>query len=371
MSPQTDYITVPATEIRQSKGKKIYSFVIDGKKIHSFASISRLKRGSDTKLSGYPRPEVLTHIDEIRSYLESPSPMIPNGIVLALDSSVKFTPAPASDLDTKHSRLGTLRIPTPRSATDSKPGFIVDGQQRVAAIRDAQIKHFPVVVTAFITKDIAEQTEQFILINSTKPLNRGLIYELLPYTEAKLPATLHKKRLAATLLELLNHRPESPFFQMIQTPTTPSGVIKDNSILRMLEQSLTDGALFRIRRENPDGTARAMTDHLDAFWWAVRDVFAEPWSLPPRRSRLTHGVGIISIGNLMDHIAVPADERRPLRSFFRDHLTLIAPKCAWTGGSWELRQGQRAWNEIQNTRQDVALIADHLQSLYDRVARRR
>ena len=36
-----------------------------------------------------------------------------------------------------------------------------------------------------------EQTEQFILVNSTKPLPKGLIYELLPGTEATLlpPAT--------------------------------------------------------------------------------------------------------------------------------------------------------------------------------------
>ncbi len=187
MSPRADYITIPATEIKQSKNRKIYSFVVDGKQIHSFATISRLKRGTDTKLNGYQRPEVLSHIEEIRSYLESPSPMIPNGLVLAFDSTVKFTPFASAKHNTPYTTMGTLTIPTPRDAADPKPGFIVDGQQRAAAIREAQIRQFPMVVTAFITDDIARQTEQFILVNSTKPLPKGLLYELLPYTQARLP----------------------------------------------------------------------------------------------------------------------------------------------------------------------------------------
>ena len=45
-----------------------------------------------------------------------------------------------------------------------------------------------------------EQREQFILVNSTKPLPKGLIYELLPNTEAKLPSTLGRKRFPSELL---------------------------------------------------------------------------------------------------------------------------------------------------------------------------
>jgi len=364
MSPRADHIAVPAFEIRQSKGRKLYSFVVDGKQVHSFATVSRLKRGADMHLEGYQRPEVLSHIEEIRSYLESPSPMIPNGIVIAFDSSVRFTAAVSTKMNTAHSQMGVLRIPLPRTAADLKPGFIVDGQQRVAAIREAHIRHFPIVVTAFITDDLSQQTEQFILVNSTKPLPKGLLYELLPATEARLPAYLHKRRLSAKLLSALNHISHSPMFNLIQTPTNPKGRIKDNSILRMLDHSLTDGVLFRLRRKK-DGEPdlQAMIDILFAFWWAVQETFAESWGLPARASRLMHGAGIISVGNLMDHIGLPV--QGALRAHFAARLRRIKPFCAWTEGTWKFAPTPRRWNDIQNTHQDVALLTDFLQREYD------
>jgi hypothetical protein len=35
---------------------------------------------------------------------------------------------------------------------------------------------------------------------------------------------------------------------------------------------------------------------------AVRDTFADAWDKPPRQSRLMHGVGIASLGFVMDAI---------------------------------------------------------------------
>ena len=85
------------------------------------------------------------------------------------------------------------------STRHEKPGFIVDGQQRVAAIRDANIGHFPICATAFIAADESEQREQFILVNSTKPLPKGLIYELLPETNGRLPTALQKRQVSCSV----------------------------------------------------------------------------------------------------------------------------------------------------------------------------
>jgi hypothetical protein len=109
----------------------------------------------------------------------------------------------------------------------------VDGQQRIAAIRDARIGPFPVCVVAFITDDDQEQREQFILVNSTKPLPKGLIYELLPTTRARLPSLLQQRRFPAYLLDRLNHDEGSPLRGLIRTPTVVDGLIKDNSVLKM------------------------------------------------------------------------------------------------------------------------------------------
>src|SRR4051812_14178143 len=296
MSERTE-LRVPAIEVQQSPGRVLYSFAVDGKQIPSFATVSRIRR-KGTELEGYQRPEVLSHIGEIRNYLESQSPMVPNAVVVAFDSRVYFEPSGEPSVSSAYARMGTLVIPVDSGLQDEeKPGFIVDGQQRLAAIRDAAIQSFPICVTAFVTNDIKQQTEQFILVNSTKPLPKGLIYELLPGTEAALPTLLQRRRFPSYLLDRLNRDLGSPLEHKIQTPTTPEGVIKDNSILKMLENSLSDGVLYRFRYDNADGAdAEKMLFVLQAFWGAASEVFHEAWGLPPKRSRLMHGAGIVSLG---------------------------------------------------------------------------
>ena len=79
---------------------------------------------------------------------------------------------------------------------------------------------FPIFVTAFITDSVAEQRSQFILVNSTKPLPKGLIHELLPSTggvPARDSAASGDSR--RTLLERLNYDEDSPLHGRIRTPT--------------------------------------------------------------------------------------------------------------------------------------------------------
>ena len=78
-------LRVPALRLAQSRKREIYSFGIDGKVLHRFAAVSRVGRDDDAAIRGYQRPEVLAHINAIRAYIESETPMIPNGIVVAFD----------------------------------------------------------------------------------------------------------------------------------------------------------------------------------------------------------------------------------------------------------------------------------------------
>jgi len=220
-------------------------------------------------------------------------------------------------------------------------------------------------VTAFIAGSDDEQREQFILVNSTKPLPKGLIYELLPSTKATLPALLQRRRFPAQLLSRLNHDETSPLRGMIRTPTSPDGVLKDNSILKMLENSLSDGVLYRFRDPaTGEGDIEAMLEVLTAFWEAVSRVFRHAWNLPPRRSRLMHGAGVVSLGFVMDAIS---DRHRSEHSTppgvaeFEADLKPLASICRWTDGFWEFGPGaQRKWNEIQNTNRDIQLLANFL-----------
>jgi DGQHR domain-containing protein len=292
--------------------------------------------------------------------------MVPNALVVAFESAIRFE---AAGKGFSGSRPGTLVIPLPAGG-DRKPGWIVDGQQRAAALRDAQVKDFPVCIVGFIAPDPREQREQFILVNNTKPLPKGLVYELLPSTEARLPSALQRRRFPTILLDRLNLDLDSPLRGLIRTPTRPAGVVKDNSLLRMLENSLSDGVLYRFRSTD-DRTVNisAMLKMLKGFWSAVATVFPEEWKLPPRRSRLLHGAGVVALGFVMDAIA----ERHRSSKFvssrqFQADLTPLKPICRWAHGYWEFGpDALRKWNELQNTPRDIQLLANYLLGQYRRL----
>ena len=170
-------LRLPALEIKQGN-RHIYCFGVDGKRLHEFTTVSRVHRDDHTALHGYQRPEVLSHIRAIRRYLESDGAMLPNAIVLAFDTRVRFESARScSAVD--YSTSGELIIPVDETLDDTeKPAWLVDGQQRSAAIRDADIAEFPIPAIGFIADGEDEQRSQFILVNSTKPLPSGLIHEL-------------------------------------------------------------------------------------------------------------------------------------------------------------------------------------------------
>jgi hypothetical protein len=105
-----------------------------------------------------------------------------------------------------------------------------------------------------------------------------------------------------------------------------------------------------------------MLKTLKAFWGATAKVFKNAWKLPPRRSRLMHGAGIVSMGFIMDAIA---DRYRqngtPEEDQFKEDLDGLKDVCRWTDGYWEFGPGaQRKWNEIQNTPKDIQLLANYL-----------
>jgi DGQHR domain-containing protein len=346
--------------IRLMQGERaLYSFAVDGKRLGDFAAVARVGRDEDAGLQGYQRPEVLKHIRGIQRYLEKPGALLPNAIVVAFDGSVRFEAIDANS-DITYATMGTLIIPVDESQDDGdKPGWIVDGQQRTAAIRESELDEFPVCVVSFVA-DEEEQRAQFILVNNTRPLPKGLIHELLPATQDELPLPLMRRRLAAEVVYRLNVDPDSPFHEMIATPTQPKGIIKDNAVLRMVENSVYNGALYAYRyADTGEGNVGAMVSHLKTFWKTVEVTFPEAWGLPPRRSRLTHGAGIAALGFVMDHLT----EGVALAEVGQASSKIgVLTGAAWTTGEWAFPTGSRRWNQIQNTPNDIRLLTDFLMS---------
>jgi DGQHR domain-containing protein len=354
-------IKVPALEVRQGE-RHIYCFAIDGKHLLDFTAVSRVKRTDEGALDGYQRPEVMNHIRAIRRYIESPEAMLPNAVVLAFDPRVRFVPARRrSPVD--YSTMGELIIPVDETLPESeKPALLVDGQQRAAAIRDADVAEFPVAAVAFIATGAEEQRSQFILVNNTKPLPKGLIHELLPDAAGYLPPKYARRQLPARVMTRLNLDSDSPFRGAIATPTSPDGYIKDNSVLKMIENSLYDGALYQYRDpEDGSGDIEQMVLHLKIFWSLVESTWPIEWKLIPRKSRLTHGVGISALGYVMDALteAHMADELPGVG--LDSHLSALCDVTAWCSGTWDLGpDDQRRWNGLQNTPNDIKLLTNVL-----------
>lgn len=362
-------LSLNALRIKQSPQIPIYVFGIDGKLVHQIATISYAERNKDGVLVGYQRGAVKAHIQQILDYLSSDDAILPNAIVMALDETVEFQPVrglPAAEWGT----FGKLVIPLPRNATQRKPGWIVDGQQRATALAklDAR-KRFPVVVTAFQSPSPSVQRDQFLLVNKTKPLPRDLLNEILPEVKARLPRNLERQRVAATVLTRLRFNEESPFYGRVKGlgGEGEGHNISQAALISVILNSLRKkGVLF----DHYDGDGKkhkyeAMGRILNVFFEGVRRTWPRAWNNAPQSSRLVHGVGIVALGHLMDRVMHEVDSTSPkAASAVANRLAPLKHDCAWTKGKWP-GLGCK-WNELQNTSQDKARLSDYLVKQYAR-----
>ncbi len=359
-----------ALRINQNDQHPLYVFCLTGTEILSVADISRLSRSDAGKLIGYQRPQVKRHIQDIVSYLNSENIIFPNSLILALSSDVKFRAAPGPQGKDRLVIAGTLEIPI--SNNGKRPAWIVDGQQRALAISKSRRRELPIPVNAFVADEIELQRDQFLRVNNTKPLPRGLITELLPEVSTPLPANLQAKKIPSAICNLLNTEPRSPFYGLIVRASTPndgkkSAVVADTSIIKMIQDSLStpSGCLFAYRN-----IATGETDFdgiwatLMAFWTAVKKSFPEAWGKPPSKSRLMHGAGIRAMGRLMDRVMGSIDLRgNGAVSDVQQELRPVVSMCSWTGGRWR-ELDDLGWNEIQNVPQHIRLLSNLLVRIY-------
>ena len=362
-----------ALMLEQDTEHPLYMFALSAAEILQVADVSRVTRDDAGNLIGYQRAAVRNHVLEILEYLDSGSIVFPNAVILALGSDVSFTGSRGPAVHDGCARAGTISIPI-RGPGQPKVGWIVDGQQRAVALSMCVRPDLPVPVCAFVADDVSLQRDQFLRVNNTKPLPRGLVAELLPQVTTQLPSRLAARKVPSALCDLLNNAPESPFKGLIRRASTSRDAaqlapIADTSIVKMLEESLgsPSGALFPYRNvatNELDGEAAWTV--LMVYWTAVRDTFPEAWGLAPTESRLMHGAGIRAMGKLMDRIMPLANPRRAdVRSAVHQQLAAMAPQCHWTSGEWDELPGL-AWNEIENTPRHIKMLTNVLIRLHMR-----
>lgn len=358
-----------ALRLSQDARHPLYLLALRADEILDLADISRISRDDAGALIGYQRPEVKKHVQNIVDYLNStPDILFPHALILAFDSSVSFTAARGPKVDDV-AEAGTLTFRLPRNGAP-RPAWIVDGQQRALALSRCKKSNLPVPVAAFVSDDLETQRDQFLRVNQSRPLPRGLVGELLPKVNALLPPNLAARRAPAALVELLNQSPASPFYRIIRRSSDSGArrkaqVVADTVLTQVLADNLqnTSGCLFAYRDLATGETDyNAVSRVLLLYWNAVKTTWPEAWGKPPTQSRLMHGAGLRAMGKLMDRMmGTIYAESEHAQVQIEAELSALRGACAWTAGDWDF--GMR-WNEIQNVPQHIRLLSNHLIRAY-------
>lgn len=328
----------------QSPRHTVVSFHATPEDIRRIASIDRIGRSDTGDLSGFQRPQIASHIREIRDYLMKIDSVLPNPIVIAFTDGVCVMQ--------EEGDIVTLEV----DISNGPVGTVVDGQQRLSAATDLGRPGFHLLVSALICPDAEELRRQFVLINNTRPLPKSLIYELLP-TVSGLPRRLTSRTFAAHLTARLNYESSSLTGYILQH-TNPTGVIRDTAIQKAIMNSTSDGALRELMHF-PDGEETSF-QLISEFFGAVQEVFDSEWfGHTPKTSRLVHGAGIVAMGYVMETLYFRNSART--RAEFVHGLRSLEGKTAWTSGVWNFAIDDiRPWNRVQNTRREIAQLAEYL-----------
>ncbi len=339
-------LSYPALFPIQSEKIPVFVFVAKASEIFSFATIDRIGRDKQGKLSGFQRPQLASHIAEIAEYLAEENSVLPNSIVVGFLGNLEF--------DKNEDKTGTIRIEFDDSTL---PGLVVDGQQRLSALSELPEKDFDVFVTGFLCNDESKLAELFWRLNNTRPVPKPLLYELFPYIK-DLPTRLTNRATASQLVEVLNFREGSSLKGLIKQQTNPTGFISDIAVQRFITESLSEGLLRELFMKE-DGLEESYKI-INAFFHAVSQVFHESWvDHTPRTSRLVHGAGIVSMGWVFEYLN--STENATTSDQFASGLALIKERTFWTSGVWKFSEEEiRPWNSIQNVPKDYRLLTDYL-----------
>jgi len=361
-----------ALRLSQNPTLPLFLFSLTAREVAHVADISRISRGDKDQLVGYQRPEVRRHVQNITSYLDGNDVLFPNSLILAFSSSVRFIPSADSTAEAP-GVPGLIEIPLPAD-DQPRPGWIVDGQQRSVALSATKHQDLPVPITAFVSDDVSVQRDQFLRINSVKPLPNGLITELLPTLDTPLPPKLEARKVPSLICDRMARDPDSPFCGLIRRPSTPKAerkqtVVKDTALVAAIQDSLTSpsGCLFFHQNiATGEVDVDAAWTVLRVWWTAVRNTFPSAWGRRPRESRLMHSAGIRVMGRLMDRLMPGVDAYAPdAVEAVTAELAPLKSACCWTEGRWDILDGL-AWNEVQCVTRHIRLLADYLSDVHAR-----
>lgn len=195
----SNYVSFQCLEINQPIGI-LYVASIDSADLLeiSYADVLRIEKRDIEKYLGVERPLSPSRVAELSKYVNTIDATFPTSIILAIASEDIL------DYDQVTKIMKIKRMPNVAK--------IIDGQHRIAGLKEFHGDKFELSVTIFIDMDIEDQGMVFATINleQTK-VNKSIAYSLYEYAKSRSPyKTCHN------IAKLLNNKKDSPFKDKIK-----------------------------------------------------------------------------------------------------------------------------------------------------------
>jgi DGQHR domain-containing protein len=250
-------LSVNAIVLKQ-RDCELYCFGMSSEQLSRIAYVTPRWTNNPREIQRVLNPR---RVREIGKFLQQPSSLLPNAIVVSLTSEVRIEPG---------SLPGTKVLTVPD--TSGKFAYVLDGQHRLEGFRHSGGVIFDLPVVAIRGADDALRGKVFADINSKQVRVSGVhllsLYDQineLSRTEAR----------AMDLVRRLNRDADSPLRGRVRMADTDHGAwIASTALARSLAPYLTgDGVLAT-------GPIAGHARTLEAYVAAVAEVWPEAWGKP-------------------------------------------------------------------------------------------
>lgn len=203
----TDYpIKVTCVPVQQSIGT-FYVGVMEYRDALSISSTNQREFDSESDdFVGIQRPLKKSRVKEIAEYLRGNDATFPTSVIFALDSRCVELEYPDDGACIR------LIISPNDEVPEESIAKIIDGQHRLAGLRNAKPENFQISCTFFVGADTPDQAIIFATVNLTQSkINRSQAYDLLAFATERSP-----ERVLHEVVVALDKNGNSPFKGMIK-----------------------------------------------------------------------------------------------------------------------------------------------------------
>jgi len=365
LEPEPQTVQIDALHVLLGSEEKVpvdaYLFAIDASTLRDAVQIRPIEivRGH---LFGEQRLVVDEFIDKkIKKYIQTdPIPLIPDAVLVQMTPSVSIMESKETE------NIFNLSFKWSRDfVTEERPFILLDGQQRLEAVRRSKVA-LRVPVVAFDQKVDAKKL--FLIANTKQPLKPAHIRELWREIE-KLPAAMKLRADVSKIVDRLDTEDDSPFFGIIRSPArivgdrfvefaTFSEALREcfegtdylPQVKECKAKKRADKFFLEFCRTDEGADVNTAVKALKACFKAVKETFPDAWARPPRESKLMHTAGIRAILQFLAYLVADRGDlisgpEQNLYEYLVKSLESLKGKCYWTKESWE-RYGEETKRSI-------------------------